>query len=272
MTLGGTPNKFDLTYMLNSEHLLTNMVNTFLVVTNYTDSARLLDRKRLPNQRREAYQILCNIQRLKAMSKTPVQVNPYEWYGWIRTAINLYRQESTQRHQDLVRINGQWQWQWQWQWQCQRHDQKLTIPVITDVMTITYGFMYHPAILMWLGYEESLKEYLDAHIAVSIERGIKNTMSRYSVTNTPQPPWTQDPDFLARHRAMLLKKELERHETPWYQLNPLFTAEVGPARYFWPYTPTIGSAAQIQGEADTTRRYKPKFHIGLRLGVVSLPP
>ena len=74
-------------------HGTYQMVNTFLVLTDYLQSARLLDHKRLPNQRREAFQILCHVQRLKAMGLlvgNPLPTDPYHWYTWIRVVIKQY--------------------------------------------------------------------------------------------------------------------------------------------------------------------------------------
>jgi hypothetical protein len=225
------------------------MVNTFLVHTDFLESAKLLDRRRLPNQRREAYQILCNIQRLKAIGQhtsNPLPNDPYLWYAWIRTVIKQYRQYSDQIGCNLVKLD-----QMDWQW----IPKQQTFEIGKKDLTIKFGYIYHPAVLMWLGYEEALKEYLNAHIVQTIARGIKNTMDQYSIKNAPHPPWTYDPEFTARHRAMLLKKELDRNESPWYQLMNIFTEESVPCLYYWPFTPSIGSSAKIQGEADLSRKY-----------------
>ena len=131
-------------------------------------------------------------------------------------------------------------------------------------MAINLGYIYHPAVLMWLGYEESLKNYLNAHIKVSIERGIKNQMQFQMITDPViDPPWINDPDFLARHRGVLLHKEITRHEKAWYQLNPLFTTDLNKDvdyKYYSPFAIQIGNNAKIQGEADIQRRYE-KSHI-----------
>ena len=221
------------------------MVNTFLVHTNFVESAKLLDQKRLPNQRREAFQILHHVQQLKAMGNFvnhPLPIDPYEWYDWIRLVIKQYRQKSCQLNGQLVLVD-------EWIFVTNDH-----IPNVKQ--TIKYGYIYHPAVLMWLVFEEALKEYLTAHIDVSISRGIKNNMKRYDVTNSPRPPWTLDTDFITRHRTILLHKEIDRHEKPWYQLMPIFTENSIPRLYLWPFTHSIGHSAKIQGEADMNRRYK----------------
>ena len=234
------------------------MVNTFLVDTNFLVSARLLDRKRLPNQRREALQILHNIQKLKSMGLfigDPLPNDPYMWYPWIRRVIQSYRVISKQLNGSLMCFQDQWVF---------TSGESLEVPTLT----ITYGFIYHPAVLMWLGYEDALKEYLDAHIEATIERGFKNTMIRYPCRNAPRPAWTWDNDFIARHRAVLLHKELTRVEDPWYQLMSTFTStstEGVPCLYYWPYTPSIGKSANNQGEADLTQRYLVRKKICVKL-------
>lgn len=224
------------------------MVNTFLVNSDFTQSAQLLDQKRLPNQRREAFQILCHVQRLKAMGDllvTPLPTDPYLWYNWVRQVVKDYRQWSSTQHLQLVRINGQWT------------TTQMDYIVGQNDLTIRFGYIYHPAVLMWIGYEESLKMYLNAHILASIERGIKNNMKIYEIpTDVIRPPWTYDHDFITRHRAVLLKKELDRHETPWYQLKPEFMTIPTTVLYYWPFTAKLGQSAKIQGEADLTHRYK----------------
>jgi hypothetical protein len=224
------------------------MVNTFLVSSDFTQSAQLLDQKRLPNQRREAFQILCHVQRIKAIGDLlviPLPTDPYLWYNWVRQVVKDYQQWSLSHHLQLVRINGQWT------------TAQLDYNVGQNDLTIRFGYIYHPAVLMWLGYEESLKMYLNAHILVSIERGIKNKMDTYEIhVDTVRPPWTHDPNFITRHRAVLLKKELDRHETPWYQLKPEFMIIPTSFIYYWPFTPKIGQSAKTHGEADLTQIYK----------------
>jgi hypothetical protein len=235
------------------------MVNTFLVHVNFIESAKLLDHKRLPNQRREAFQILCHVQRLKAMGDVMGQSlppDPYCWYAWIREIIKQYRSLSETTNTQLIYHNKQW-----------RLVDNEQLTKLTNIeLTIKYGYIYHPAVLMWLGYEDALKEYLDAHIEVSISRGIKNNMIRYQVSNTIRPPWTYDQDFITRHRNVLLAKEIDRQETPWYQNNLLFTQATTHCLYYWPYTPTIGKSASIQGEPDTKHKY-----MNIDANVIRLP-
>jgi|UniRef100_A0A6C0BJH6 hypothetical protein len=235
------------------------MVNTFLVHLNYTESAKLLDHKRLPNQRREAFQILCHIQRLKAIGtylQQPLPSDPYLWYDWIRKIIREYRKISADQDGRLVRINQQWQF---------ISNKDPSILPETVELEIVYGYIYHPAVLMWLGYEESLKEYLTAHITISIARGVKNNMQCYETHNATRPPWTLDPSFITRHRTILLQKEIDRHETPWYQHIPDFIDPLTPKRYFWPFTPSLGPTARNQGESDPNGKYRVRIKITIKL-------
>lgn len=226
------------------------MVNTFLVDIDFIQSARLLDRRRLPNQRREAFQILCHVQRLTAMGQlleSPYPKDPYLWYNWIRCIVKAYQQWSHDTSRKLVRMNGQW------------NQMEKNYVIGTNDIDIRFGYIYHPAVLMWLGYEEALKSYLNAHILVTTERGIQNKMVLQEVSNPliiTRPPWTYDYDFITRHRSVLLKKELIRNETPWYQLKSEFTTTLTTTPlYYWPFTPKIGSMAKNQGESDHSKKY-----------------
>jgi hypothetical protein len=226
------------------------MVNTFLVHSNYLKSAKMLDNKRLPNQRREAFQILNNIQRLKAMGEFVDNVlpkDPYIWYDWIRIVIKMYKIKSVKMSGNLYKINGAWEFV------------EKIIPLNFE-LEIRYGYIYHPAVLMWLGWEASLKEYLNAHIEISISRGVQNNMKLYDLklekNPIDRPPWTKDKDFFKRHRSMLINKEIDRSEVEWYQLKKRFIKVDRDLKYFWPYAKTIGKGAAKTGEADLTKRYK----------------
>jgi len=251
--------KFDFVQIDNYEFILAEiMVITFLLDTDYKRSASLLDQKRLINQRREALQILNNVQRLKGMGQflgLNLPSDPYQWYSWIRLVIKCYQQESKSQGKQLLRINGVWQFV--------PNDQPL-LSLGTNDLTIKYGYIYHPAVLMWLGYEQSLKDYINAHIDETVRRGFNNQMEKYQVENPEKPPWSHDWDFIARHRAILLKKEVERHEKPWYQLIPNFLSITSiisdtsciSSKYFWAFTPSIGKSAQKQGDADNCKKYQ----------------
>lgn len=189
------------------------MVNLFITHFDYTTSAKNLDNKRLGKQRVEALQILNLIQDLKFLSQRynkPRPINPYDFRAWVRTLASLYKKEPIRLY---------------------RGDH-----------CITLGFVYHPAILMFLGYEDSLKRYINAHIQEWISRGFENTMQTYKTYKEDQPIFTLDPTFHRNHKAALLTKEIERNEPKWYIKKKDF---VEAYEYYQNYT---GKANKTQSE------------------------
>lgn len=238
------------------------MVNTFLTEEDFGLSAKNLDNRRLGKQRVEAMQILNLIIDLEYLSqryKCELPSDPYDYKDWIRSMAKLYKSESIYifRHQNEyvsiskdqkpIKIKDKY-----------RINDNGTVTVFSKKKTITYekyqvhlpqdhlitlGFVYHPAILMWLGYKEALMEYIDAHIEEWENRGFKNNMTKFNITNSPKPLWTQDPEIYQTYKAALLAKELDKKEKPWYQLKPDFiaAAKLYPSTdhyqtyYIWPY-------------------------------------
>ena len=86
------------------------------------------------------------------------------------------------------------------------------------------GWWNHPAVKMWVGYEEALKHYINCCIREWKARGYNNTMPLYSVGELVLPPWLGDDRFHASHRANLLRK------------NPDFYSKYG-----WDESPAPGS-------------------------------
>lgn len=72
------------------------------------------------------------------------------------------------------------------------------------------GWINHPAVLMWKGYEEALVLYRNAMIEEWILRGYNNTMEMYSVgDNVEMPYWLGDDRIHSSHRSNLLKKDFD---------------------------------------------------------------
>lgn len=69
----------------------------------------------------------------------------------------------------------------------------------------------HPAVLMWKGYEEALKKYMNCCIQEWIDRGYNNTMEIYPVGKIVLPLWFGDDRFHSSHRSNLLRKHPD-----WY--------------------------------------------------------
>lgn len=161
------------------------MVQTFLVDSDFAISASKLDRARLGKQRLEARQILGMIGFLRELGEhfeIPIPVNPYERREWIRQIIKLYK----------------------------------LFEIPPEEQPIKLGFIYHPAVLMWLGYDDALKEYINAHINEWISRGYKNTLEIYRLESYTRPDWTYNIKLHENHKAALYRKEITRQEKPHY--------------------------------------------------------
>ena len=69
------------------------------------------------------------------------------------------------------------------------------------------GLRNHPAVLMWRGYENALKLYLNKAIRLWVARGYRNTMKFEMIEGKiVLPAWFGDEDFHAAHRSNLLRK------------------------------------------------------------------
>lgn len=204
------------------------MVQTFLTSSDFVESARSLDDKRLGKERVEAYQILCLIEDLTFLSghlHLPVPPSRDKLREWIRRIARDYKKKSYR----FVVKDGTYQ--------CVNDTNLRSLKSQWNkdgYRVVSLGFVYHPIVQMWFGYSDALKLYINAHIQVWIERGYKNNMKTYSVPyNPPRPPWTYDPKVHLSHRAALLHKEITRHEKPWYQLKTDFL-NAGPfTDYIW---------------------------------------
>jgi Pyrimidine dimer DNA glycosylase len=220
------------------------MVNTFLTDSDFDKSAQSLDNARLGKQRVEAYQILWLIKDLEYLGRyfqDPIPEDPRLRHDWIRNIARRYKALSSifvvrgigrfilyiefdkaivkaipKKSKNVVVIQGH------------------TFYPASDHI-ISLGFVYHPAVEMWLTFETALKHYINCHIKEWIHRGFVNTMSSYELPLTfIRPKWSHDSTFHQNHRAALINKERVNGENPWYANNKLFV-EAGPFDdYIWP--------------------------------------
>jgi hypothetical protein len=195
------------------------MVNTFLVDSNFDTSASLLDSRRLGKQRVEAYQILNILENLRILSGQ----SGIRCMGDFNTFVNEIKQwYAKQAFVYILCEDG-----------LIEYEDKKNITLEPNQRVIKMGFSTHPAVEMWYGYEDALKEYIDAHINQWIKRGYKNTMKIYNVKAKKYPGWVYWEHFHDNHKGALLKKELDRNEKPWYQNMKLFTESSPFIDYIW---------------------------------------
>jgi len=98
---------------------------------------------------------------------------------------------------------------------------------------IKVGWMNHPAALMWCGYEEALKAYTNECLIAWINKGFKNTIQFFKVSEIIHPWWFGNEDF---HRAMRSRLIVKKEE---FYL-PLFPEDknFNNGKYFWPVNET----------------------------------
>lgn len=86
----------------------------------------------------------------------------------------------------------------------------------------------HPSTLMWKGYEECLKVYMNEIITQWVSRGYKNTMelNDINIKELRLPPWLGGP-IHSTHRAALLFKNFEFYKQYNWEEEPKI-------EYFWP--------------------------------------
>lgn len=99
-----------------------------------------------------------------------------------------------------------------------------------DVYTL--GFSQHAIVKMWVGYEDSLREYINAHVAEYCTHTTKSgdqcsiDIPHYTILDDHPHPWwiTSYDGVILSHRASLLRKERERSEPKWYWGDEMFTS------------------------------------------------
>lgn len=199
------------------------MVNTFLVDSDYSKSAEQLDSKRLGKQRVEAYQILNLIENIRILSVLSGITQISDFQIFVKQIKKWYTNQS------FVYILSD------------KYDPSSKLiksiekkPIVdAEQRVIKLGFCNHPAVEMWYGYEDALKEYIDAHIREWINRGYKNTMRIYGVKTKEHPIWCGWSKIHENHKGALLLKELDRKEKPWYQYKEDFVCVKKFEDYIW---------------------------------------
>ena len=79
--------------------------------------------------------------------------------------------------------------------------------ILTTLTTGRKAWANHPATLMWRGYEDALKLYMNATITEWVFRGFNNSMMIADVKAALLPPWFGNEELHASHRANLLRKD-----------------------------------------------------------------
>jgi hypothetical protein len=182
------------------------MVNTFLVHSNFRKSAEQLDSRRLGKQRVEAYQILNLIENIRILSAQSEIFCRDNFQEFVREVKKWYQKQTFV----YILCDNKYLFQID-------KDQEKETKLEENERWIKMGFCNHPAVEMWFGYEDALKEYIDSHIEEWITRGYKNNMKRYKVNPKNYPEWCSMEEIHINHMGALINKELDRNEKAWYQ-------------------------------------------------------
>ena len=106
---------------------------------------------------------------------------------------------------------------------------------ILDGITPNAQWRNHPAVKMWAGYTDALKEYANTCIKEWIDRGYNNTMLLYE---TPKdivyPWWLGNEDFHRAMRSRLIVKMPEFYLDKFGHVDENFNE----GKYFWPVNET----------------------------------
>jgi len=75
------------------------------------------------------------------------------------------------------------------------------------------GWRNHPAVRMWSGYDNALKDYYNKNLRIWEERGYKNIklIPYVIIGKAIAPPWLGDKEFHASHRSNLLRKNPDHY-------------------------------------------------------------
>lgn len=111
---------------------------------------------------------------------------------------------------------------------------------------IRLGFCSHPAVRMWLGYEDSLRQYIDACIFEWRSRGGNSKYKTFGTNDVVEKPWwIASERFCWSHQASLYRKAPE-----WYgekfDLKILREKDQLQRGYIWPPNQTIQNMVRLK--------------------------
>jgi hypothetical protein len=110
---------------------------------------------------------------------------------------------------------------------------------IMDAIVNGRGYVNHPAVHMWRGYEYALLDYQDAVVSEWMSRGYKDTCwiktlriftQLEEVAHYCLPPWVGDFEFHRSHQSNLMRKDPVHY-------GRIFPTVPDDLEYIWPATP-----------------------------------
>lgn len=98
--------------------------------------------------------------------------------------------------------------------------------ILNALKGVSKGWVNHPAVRMWRGFEDALETYQAAIIDEWVRRGYKNNMSCTRHVNYSLPTWFCNSDFHKAHQSNLLRKDFI-HYSAFFNVQP-------DLEYIWP--------------------------------------
>ena len=93
---------------------------------------------------------------------------------------------------------------------------------------VTGGWINHPAVLMWHGYEDALALYQNIMIDKWVSRGYNNNMLYLPIADDYEIPWWIGNDDLHNsHKSNLLRKDIEYYSQYDWDIDSTLP-------YYWP--------------------------------------
>jgi hypothetical protein len=149
------------------------------------------------------------------------------WYQYVQSGILYYiSQVQVKSEYYLVPNFGSGQWQ--------ISNHKPDLYIVPKMRT-------GPMINLWLGFEDALKAYTNAHIEEWIHQGRQNNMKFYHLPSDvyyQRPKWTYSEDVINNFKSTLIEREIERHEDKWYMDMPDFVDS-------WVHSPNHGKEFNV---------------------------
>ena len=115
------------------------------------------------------------------------------------------------------------------------------------------GWVKHPAKIMWDGYEDALKHYVNVMIAEWKKRGYNNTMKFYDTPlDFDLPSWLGNDKIHKSHRLNLLRKEFKHYAQLWPEEAIRYANDIEMYPYYWP----VGNKFRVSTPDRTGTRWE----------------
>jgi len=130
----------------------------------------------------------------------------------------------------------------------QRVEAKQIINIL-DNSTEKKGWINHPAVKMWIGYEDALKYYYNTIVEEWIKRGYVNNMKFYKLPNKISIPWFVKCKALnLSHQASLIRKYPEYYKKIFIPSPPKKYLSY---TYIWPSNLTTMNIKCLKRQKDS---------------------